>query len=448
MELKDSIRRVFACNSIHEEEEVTVDVALTLETLIFEELDAVTSYREKAGAMQTSDAYDRIVEIQHDEEEHVTQLCDLLRSHDESRYNEVLSEHPEIQEILESGSTEENPEEDLELTEASEDPSFTIEYREDGKTQYSNVSAKTESEALNLFNQTAKAQGRNVQGAKVVIQDTELEESIQDPSLAKKVRDHLKYNLAPGDSSVTDLRDIRILSRNDDGSLKVEVTYDVNVMIPETDAETGITTYDYETETRTNVVNVDEGKKLSIRESILRLFSESIEDDPETADQEFSSAATSINSSKLPALFKMVRFEDGSLNLDYGGGRFDNVADYLSSTYGATNLVYDPYNRSADHNNAVLAQVRKNGGADTVTCSNVLNVIKEPEARAAVIRNCKKYLKSGGTAYFTVYEGSGTGEGAPTKSGYQLNKKTDAYVDEIAQVFSSVTRKGKLIVAK
>lgn len=387
MELKDSIRRVFACNTINEEEEVTVDLSLILETLVFEELDAVNSYREKSGAIQSGDAYDRLIEIQHDEEEHITELCDLLRRNDENRYNEFLDEHPEIKEILDSYSPEENPEEDLELTEASEDPSFTIEYREDGKTQYSSVSAKTESEALTLFNQTAKAQGRNVQGAKVVIQDTELEESAQDPTLGKKVQGHPKNN-------------------------------------------------------------VDEGKKLSIRESILRLFSEGIEDDPETAEQEFSSAATSINSSKLPALFKMVRFEDGSLNLDYGGGRFDNVADYLSSTYGATNLVYDPYNRSADHNNAVLSQVRKNGGADTVTCSNVLNVIKEPEARAAVIRNCKKYLKSGGTAYFTVYEGSGTGEGAPTKSGYQLNKKTDAYVDEIAQVFSSVTRKGKLIIAK
>lgn len=446
MELKDSIRKVFACNSIHEDEEVVVDVVSTLETLILEELDAVASYREKAGALQTSDAYDRILEIQHDEEEHVKQLCELLNAQDAGRHSDFLTNHPEVQEILGTEGTE-SPDTD-DLTEATGESSFTIEYREEGDVKYSSVTANSESAALSLFNQTAKAQGRNVQGAKVVVQDTELEESIQDPDLAKKVRDHLKYNLAPGDSSVTGLRDIRILSRNDDGSLKVEVTYDVNVMIPETDAETGITTYDYETETRTNVVNVDEGKKLFIRESIRKLFSEGIEEDPEVADQEISSAATSINSSKLPALFKMVKFENGSLNLDYGGGRFDNVADYLSSTYGATNLVYDPYNRSSDHNNAVLGQVRKNGGADTVTCSNVLNVIKEPEVRAAVIRNCKKYLKSGGTAYFTVYEGSGTGEGAPTKAGYQLNKKTDEYVEEISQVFSSVTRKGKLIIAR
>ncbi len=173
-----------------------------------------------------------------------------------------------------------------------------------------------------------------------------------------------------------------------------------------------------------------------------------LDDDPEETDQQYSSAATSINSSKLPALFSMVDFKEGSINLDYGGGRFDNVAEYLQSKYGATNLVYDKYNRSADHNREVLNQVRQNGGADTVTCSNVLNVIAEESERLAVLRNCKRYLKSGGTCYITVYEGNGSGEGAPTKSGYQLNRKTKDYEDEISKVFSSVTRKGKLFICK
>lgn len=175
---------------------------------------------------------------------------------------------------------------------------------------------------------------------------------------------------------------------------------------------------------------------------------EALEDDPEDAEQEISSADTSINSSKLPALFKMVKFDKGSINLDFGGGKFDNVAEYLKNEYGATNLVYDKYNRSSEHNREVLNQVRKNGGADTVTCSNVLNVIKEPEARLAVIKNCKNYLKPGGTAYFTVYEGKGNGNEGSTKAGYQLNRKTADYLDEIKSVFSNVIRKGKLIIAK
>lgn len=174
----------------------------------------------------------------------------------------------------------------------------------------------------------------------------------------------------------------------------------------------------------------------------------SLEDDPEETEQKYSSANTSINSSKLPALFKLVDFKEGSINLDYGGGKFDNVADYLDKNYGATNLVYDKYNRTPEHNKEVLGIVRKNGGADTVTCSNVLNVIAEESERLAVLRNCRRYLKAGGTCYITIYEGSGDGKSGPTKSGYQLNRKTKDYEPEIKKVFSDVTRKGKLFICR
>ena len=171
------------------------------------------------------------------------------------------------------------------------------------------------------------------------------------------------------------------------------------------------------------------------------------EDELETADQKISSAATSINSNKLPAIFRMVKFQPDTMNLDYGGGKFDNAAEELAKI-NVTNLVYDPYNRSSEHNQDVLKQVRANGGADTVTISNVLNVIAEPEARQTVLRNAKKLVKPGGKVYITVYEGNKSGSGAETKAGYQLNKDTKDYVDEISQVFDNVTRKGKLIIAE
>lgn len=169
--------------------------------------------------------------------------------------------------------------------------------------------------------------------------------------------------------------------------------------------------------------------------------------DLETAQQEYSSAATSINSSKLPAIFKMISPKEGSLGLDYGGGKFDNASEYLA-TKGIKHLVYDPYNRSSQHNDQVISEIKKNGGADYITCSNVLNVIKEPQVRETVIKNIFKLLKGSGEAYFTVYEGSGSGDEGPTKAGYQLNKKTVDYVDEIKKIFPNVTRKGKLIIAK
>ena len=110
------------------------------------------------------------------------------------------------------------------------------------------------------------------------------------------------------------------------------------------------------------------------------------------------------------------------------------------------NLVYDPYNRSSEHNSEVIGLIRKHGGADTATLSNVLNVIKEPEVRINVLKNINKLLKSNGTLYITVYEGTGRGNEGPTKSGYQLNKKTADYLEEIQQVFPDAERKGKLII--
>lgn len=162
--------------------------------------------------------------------------------------------------------------------------------------------------------------------------------------------------------------------------------------------------------------------------------------------QEFTSENTSINSGRLPAVFNMVNFEPGTVNLDYGGGKFDNVAEYLTQ-YDVINLVYDPYNRTAEHNKEVIGLIREHGGADTATCSNVLNVIKEPEVRLNVLQNIKKLVRPGGTVYITVYEGKGNAAEGPTKSGYQLNRKTADYMEEVQQIFPDARRKGKLIIA-
>lgn len=174
--------------------------------------------------------------------------------------------------------------------------------------------------------------------------------------------------------------------------------------------------------------------------------SEEVDDELEHPDQEYDSAATSINSNKLPAIYKMVNFEPGKVYLDFGGGKFDNGV-YFVKDKGATLLVYDPYNRSDEHNKQVLAELKENGGADAGLNSNVLNVIKEPEARLAVLRNLKRMVKPGGDIYITVYEGTGKGNEGPTKAGYQLNRKTEGYMDEVRQIFPDAQRKGKLIHA-
>lgn len=170
------------------------------------------------------------------------------------------------------------------------------------------------------------------------------------------------------------------------------------------------------------------------------------DDDLEHPDQEYDSAATSINSTKLPAIYRMIKLEPGTVGVDFGGGKFDNAIEYLRDQ-DVTLCVYDPYNRSAEHNREVLRTLRANGGADFAINSNVLNVIKEPEARKGVLENIKKITKSGAPIYITVYEGRGDAKEGVTKSGYQLNRKTADYLEEIQEVFPDAKRKGKLIVA-
>ena len=161
-------------------------------------------------------------------------------------------------------------------------------------------------------------------------------------------------------------------------------------------------------------------------------------------NQEFTSENTSINSGQLPAVFNMPGVNIGKINLDYGGGKFDNVAEYFQKE-GIVNLVLDPFNRSKDHNYEVILTLRDIGGAYTATCSNVLNVIKEKENRMEVLNNMKKLVRPGGTIYITVYEADGSGDEGETASGYQLRRKTKEYMDEIYEVFPNAKRKGKLI---
>lgn len=170
------------------------------------------------------------------------------------------------------------------------------------------------------------------------------------------------------------------------------------------------------------------------------------EDDLDHPDQEFDSADTSINSTKLPAIYKMITIPEGSVGIDFGGGKWDNAIEHIRDL-GATLCVYDPYNRSKAYNKETLKTLRANGGADWAVTSNVLNVIKEPSARKAVLENISKITKSGAPIYITVYEGRGDGKAGQTKSGYQLNRKTKDYIEEIQEVFPDATRKGKLIVA-
>ena len=171
------------------------------------------------------------------------------------------------------------------------------------------------------------------------------------------------------------------------------------------------------------------------------------------ADQEISSADTSINETKLPSIFnpsgkyRSILFQEGNVILDLGGGRFDNAVEEAAAA-GAKLFVHDIYNRTQEHNDAVVEKV-KNGNADFVTVNNVLNVIAEPEARALVMQQAANAVAPGGKIFVQIYEGDSKnrGEPGPTIKGFQNNMATKDYVPEIESVLEGykIERKGNVI---
>lgn len=148
---------------------------------------------------------------------------------------------------------------------------------------------------------------------------------------------------------------------------------------------------------------------------------------------------------QVPAAFKKVNWERGTVNLDYGGGKYETATEYLAAR-GVTNLVYDPFNRDAQHNTNVLRQVTAQK-ADTGTVCNVLNVIKEPRYRQQVLKNVRSLVKSGGKVYISCYRGKDSEPGA-TSNGWQENRPLYTYVEEVTKAgYTHVALKDKMIVA-
>ena len=216
------------------------------------------------------------------------------------------------------------------------------------------------------------------------------------------------------------------------------VPSDINSNVTTALNNAGIETKTYE--------NGNEADRLKVLNTLSDVrFSKQLDTENNTpVAQSISSWKTSIK--QVPALFRNPNVKFGETNIDIGGGRFDLATDFLREN-GTKNMLFDPYNRSEEVNKATLDYLRDGNRADTATCANVLNVIKEADARANVILETAKSIKQDGTAYFMVYEGDGSGTGKETSSGWQNNKKTADYVSEIEQYFNIVDRKGKLITA-
>jgi len=145
-----------------------------------------------------------------------------------------------------------------------------------------------------------------------------------------------------------------------------------------------------------------------------------------------ASAKTSRNI--IPSAFKA--FDVGQVNLDFGGGKYDTATEFLKEK-NVTNLVFDPFNRSKEHNTLIMSQVIVNG-CDSITCLNVLNVIPLTE-RLQVYKHIKMILETTRCkkVIFQMYAGNGTGIEQFTNGVNQNNLRLTHYFTELLEHFAS-----------
>lgn len=163
--------------------------------------------------------------------------------------------------------------------------------------------------------------------------------------------------------------------------------------------------------------------------------------------QTLTSANTSINSTKLPAVYGKANLT-ASLVMDYGCGRYtDHIRKHVNDLH-KTYLPFDPYNQPEERN-AVTASLVINAMYARfpvdVICSNVLNVIDDEDTVRKVARQVEEIVTcSGGTGYVTVYEGDRSGTGRQTGADqYQRNETLRSYL----RFFRNATiRNGMIIV--
>lgn len=163
--------------------------------------------------------------------------------------------------------------------------------------------------------------------------------------------------------------------------------------------------------------------------------------------QKYTSSATSINSSKLPAVYGKAHFS-APFVLDYGCGKYtDHIADALHAQ-GRELFPYDPFNQPKEINLQTIERMKLSAlhriPVDIV-CSNVLNVIDDDKTVQSIAEKLEKFARdTGGSAYITVYEGDRSGNGRQTGSDqYQRNEPLRSYLRFFRD---AVVRNGMIVI--
>ena len=135
---------------------------------------------------------------------------------------------------------------------------------------------------------------------------------------------------------------------------------------------------------------------------------------------------------QIPALFKLDVLE--GVNLDFGGGRYDDGSDYLAEKC-VLNIVYDPFCRSQEHNDKAMSDF-DSLTFNSITCLNVLNVIRDDKERMTTLKTLLNMAETGDIkkVYIQIYEGDRSG--VMHLKNAQMNRKTKDYLGEIMEVFN------------
>lgn len=154
--------------------------------------------------------------------------------------------------------------------------------------------------------------------------------------------------------------------------------------------------------------------------------------------QEFTGKKTSINTTKLPAIYSKLNLEKlrGKTIFDFGAGKPETCQIIRNELwkYRIDYIPYDKYNLPEELNRQNLASALT---ADIFICSNVLNVIKEDDIIQSIIETIAyKSLRSNTQFnhkpfFFTIYDGDKSGIGKQSQDDcWQRNQKLQSYLDD------------------
>lgn len=160
--------------------------------------------------------------------------------------------------------------------------------------------------------------------------------------------------------------------------------------------------------------------------------------------QSVTSANTSINSKRLPAIYGKICLNEGDRVLDYGCGRYtEHLTRYCLENH-AELFPFDPFN-IPEWKNKETREKLKNRPATIGIMSNVLNVIDSDEAIKEAIKNALSLIS--GKLYITVYEGDRTGHGKYTSNdSFQRNMKRKEYIPMLENMGFNVEMKNRMII--